>query len=95
MLNGAARQGERMEKSLFTAEYEVLRKLLRKKRKDAGLTQEDIAERIDETQSYVSKCERGDRRLDLVQLRIFCRAIGIPLGEFVREFERLIGRGRR
>ncbi len=84
-----------MEKTLFTAEFDVLRKLLSKKREYAGLTQEEIAERIDETQSYVSKCERGDRRLDLVQLRVFCRAIGIPLGEFVREFERLAARGRR
>lgn len=84
-----------MEKSLFTADYKVLRTLLRKKREAAGLTQVDLARRIDETQSYVSKCERGERRLDLVQLRILCRAIGITLTDFVKEFERLTARSRR
>jgi transcriptional regulator with XRE-family HTH domain len=84
-----------MEKSLFSADYRVLRKLLREKRRRAGLTQVDVAERIKETQSYVSKCERGERRLDLVQLRIFCRAIGISLLDFVKEFERLTARSRR
>ena len=84
-----------MEKSLFTADYQVLRKLLRKKREAAGLTQIDLASRIEETQSYVSKCERGERRLDLVQLRVFCRAIGVSLADFVKEFERLTARARR
>lgn len=89
------RQGLSMEKSLFTAEYRILCRLLREKRESAGLTQVDIAERLDETQSYVSKCERGDRRVDLVQLRHFCKAIGITLAEFVAEFERRAGKGKR
>jgi transcriptional regulator with XRE-family HTH domain len=84
-----------MEKSLFTTDYKILSRLLREKREAAGLTQVDIAARIDETQSYVSKCERGERRLDLVQLRVFCRAIGISLSDLVREFERLAPRPRR
>jgi transcriptional regulator with XRE-family HTH domain len=84
-----------MEKSLFSADYRVLRDLLRKTREAAGLTQVDVAEHIDETQSYVSKCERGERRLDLIQLRVFCRAIGISLTDFVKEFERLTARSRR
>lgn len=84
-----------MEKSVFTHDYQVLRTLLRKQREAAGLTQIDLAERIDETQSYVSKCERGERRLDLVQLRVFCRAIGISLTDFVKDFERLTARSRR
>ena len=84
-----------MEKSLFTRDYDGLRKLLRKKRQAAGLTQVEVARWLDETQSYVSKCERGERRLDLVQLRQFCRAIGISLTEFVKEFERLTARSPR
>jgi transcriptional regulator with XRE-family HTH domain len=83
-----------MEKSTFTREYKAVCTLLREAREQAGLTQVDIAARIDETQSHVSKCERGERRIDLVQLRVFCRAIGIPLSEFVSRFERRIARSK-
>lgn len=79
-----------MKKSVFTSEYDLLRTLLREVRKRSGVTQEELAERLKETQSFVSKCERGERRLDLVQLNEFCNALEIPLLEFVREFvERL------
>lgn len=46
-------------------------------RKDAGLTQVDIAERLDKPQSFVSKYERGERRLDVVEFIDVARAIGI------------------
>jgi transcriptional regulator with XRE-family HTH domain len=83
-----------MEKSLFTSDYRAVCRLLREKREAAGLTQVEMAERLDETQSYVSKCERGDRRVDLVQLRQFCRAMGLSLLDFVGEFERQTGKGK-
>lgn len=75
-----------MEKSVFTSEYELLRRLLREFRKRTNVTQEDLAARLKETQSFVSKCERGERRLDLVQLHAFCKALGIPLLDFVQEY---------
>ena len=77
-----------MEKSTFTREYEILRTLIREYREAGGLTQVELAERIGETQSYVSKVERGERRLDLVQLRVFCEAMKVPCQEFVERFER-------
>ncbi len=80
-----------MEKSTFTREYEILRTLLREQREAAGLTQVELAERIGETQSYVSKVERGERRLDLVQLRVFCGAFGVSLRNFVSRFEERVG----
>ena len=84
-----------MEKSTFTREYHFLRKLLRKYRVEAGLTQVQLAEKIGETQSFVSKCERGERRLDVVQLRAFCRAIGVDLKAFIVAFEGgLLPKGR-
>ncbi|MFO0905827.1 MAG: helix-turn-helix transcriptional regulator [Pirellulales bacterium] len=76
-----------MEKSTFTREYEILRTLIREYREAAGLTQVELAERIGETQSYVSKVERGERRLDLVQLGVFCKAIGVSLNVVVSRFE--------
>ena len=84
-----------MEKSTFTREYHQLKELLRRYRLEAKLTQGQVAKKLGETQSFVSKCERGERRVDLVQLRAFCRAIGIELGTFVAAFEDSISRGAR
>lgn len=77
-----------MEKSTFTPDYQALTDLLRVVRQEAGITQVELAERLGETQSYVSKVERGERRLDVVQLRWFCRALGVPLKVFVERYEK-------
>jgi transcriptional regulator with XRE-family HTH domain len=79
-----------MEKSTFTREYAALCRLLRETRERSGLTQVELAEKIGETQSYVSKVERGERRLDLVQLHAFCRAMKTTLSAFVAEFDSAI-----
>lgn len=76
-----------MEKSIYTAQQERLLTLLRQVRRDAGLRQTELAERLGEHQSFVSKYEIGERRLDLIELRTICEAIGIPLEEFVRRWE--------
>ncbi|MDZ4683523.1 MAG: helix-turn-helix transcriptional regulator [Planctomycetaceae bacterium] len=76
-----------MEKSVFTREYDVLRSLLREVRRRCSVTQVELAARLNETQSFVSKCERGERRLDLVQLAAFCQALHLPLVDFVQEYQ--------
>ena len=76
-----------MEKSIFTAEQAALQQVLRQMRLGAGLRQEDLAERLSVPQSFVSKYESGERRLDLIELRQICQALGIPLLEMVRRFE--------
>jgi transcriptional regulator with XRE-family HTH domain len=76
-----------MEKSLFSENYEVLLRQLREARLEAGLTQEEVASRLQQTQSFISKCERGERRIDLVELHEFCRAFGIPFTKFVKELD--------
>lgn len=55
------------QKSAFTAEYKRLCALLRDARTRAGLTQEDVAKRLNRPQSYVSKYESGERRLDVIE----------------------------
>ena len=62
-------------------------RLLKATRQRLGVTQEELAARLGETQSFVSKCERGERRLDVVELGAFCRALGCTLSRFVRELE--------
>lgn len=61
--------------------------LLRQVRLEAGLRQVDLAERLGQPQSFVSKSESGERRVDLLELQQICRAVGITLVEFARRFE--------
>jgi transcriptional regulator with XRE-family HTH domain len=76
-----------MEKSIFTLEQEALQRVLRQLRLGAGLRQEDLAARLDEPQSFVSKYESGERRLDLIELRQVCQAVGVTLLELIERFE--------
>lgn len=82
-----------MEKSIYTDEYKAFLKTLRAVRKDAGLTQVELAERLAQSQSFVSKVERGESRLDIVQLRFICAAMETTLGSFVRRYERQLRKG--
>ena len=84
-----------MDKSIYTREYETLVRLLREAREEANLTQVDLAELLEQSQSFVSKYERGERRLDLIQLRTICLALGISLTDFVKRLERELGAERR
>jgi ribosome-binding protein aMBF1 (putative translation factor) len=76
-----------MQKSTFTREYRVFLKTLKDYRLKAGLSQMKLAAKLDQSQSFVSKCERGETRIDIVQLRVFCQAFGISLREFVARYE--------
>lgn len=60
--------------------------ILRRCRLESGLTQAQLAERINETQSFVSKYESGEQRLDLYELEKICDAIGVPLLDFIRMY---------
>lgn len=85
-----------MEKSIFTTEYASLLELLREVRQAAELTQVQLAERLGQSQSFVSKVEKGERRLDVIQLRTICQALNTSLPEFVARLEeRLTRRERR
>jgi transcriptional regulator with XRE-family HTH domain len=72
-------------------QQEALCKLFQKARADAGLSQEALAKKLGKPQSFVSKYESGARRLDLLELRDACRAMGISVGDFVRRFEKIVG----
>ncbi len=61
---------------------------LRNAREEKGLTQIELADRLGQTQSFVSKVERGERRLDIVELHAFCIAIGVSFPTFVKQIER-------
>lgn len=79
-----------MKKSIYSAEQSELLKLLREIRKKAGLSQLELSRRLGRSQSFISKYESGELRLDLVELFSICRVTGKSLSAFVREFERRI-----
>ena len=82
-------------KTIFTREYRSRAAAVTGERvSDAGLTQVDLAKKLAITQSLLSKIERGDRRIDVIELRAFCTAVGVGLLEFVRRLERELP-GRR
>jgi len=81
-----------MEKTIYTQEYGVMLKVLRETREHAGLTQVDIAAKLNVTQVFISKCEGGQRRLDVIELRAWCTAMGVSTAEFISAVERAIVR---
>lgn len=63
-----------------------LANLLRQIRLENNLTQLQVAEKIGQSQSYVSKYENGEQRLDLIELEAVCNAVGMPLTDFVGRY---------
>ena len=63
--------------SIHHPRYIALRQHLKKLRKDAGLSQSELASRLGEDQSYISKIERGERYVDLLFYLDWCGACGV------------------
>jgi len=62
-----------MPESIYSREYKNVIKRLKEARLESGLNQQDVAVKLGKPQSYVSKIERGERRLDVAELSGFCR----------------------
>ena len=77
-----------MEKSIYTDEYSAVTDLLKELRKAAGITQVQMAEMLEQTQSLFSKYERGEIRLDVIQLRTIVLKLGLTLTEFAAQLEK-------
>jgi transcriptional regulator with XRE-family HTH domain len=79
-----------MPKGHAVSAEEQLQWLLRQMRTEAGLTQTEIAQRLGQPQSFVSKYESGERRLDVLELRQVCAVVGLSLADFVRRLEQTL-----
>lgn len=79
-------------KSIHNKAYQQLLDLLRSKRIERGITQERLASLIGVRQGIVSKIETHERRLDIIELRTICKAIGISFTDFVRELDEIINK---
>jgi len=75
-----------MKKKVYIAQRGRLVSLLRETRIEAGLTQMELAVRIERDQTFVSKYESGQRRLDALELREICQAIGMTLEAIPKPF---------
>ena len=76
-----------MPKSVYTATYQRFLRLLAEAREESGLTQVELAEKIGWQQTDVSKVERGERRLDLVEFLDFAKAMDLDAAEFIRQLQ--------
>ncbi len=76
-----------MTRSVFSGKYDQFRRLLIEARKEAGMTQAALAEKLSNQQSYISKYERGERRLDVIEFLEIARAIGIDPIAFLRTLD--------
>lgn len=82
-----------MRKSIHTDGQQLLQSLLRERRLQLGLRQKDIAQRLNEPQSFVSKYESGERRLDFLELYEICSVMDLSVEGFARLFEERINAG--
>jgi transcriptional regulator with XRE-family HTH domain len=72
-----------MEKTIYSKEYRGVVHRLQKARKEAGLTQVEVAKLLKKPQSYVSKVESGEQRLDVVEMRHFAAIYKQPISYFI------------
>ena len=72
-----------MQKSIYTQQYQTLLVQLRQVRLAQGVTQSELASRLNWTQVDISKVETGTRRLDVIELKLWVEALGSDLPSFV------------
>jgi len=73
-----------MIKSIFSAEYKKIIKQLKNARLEAGLTQEEVARKLNVNRSYISKIEIGERRLDVLELKKFAKIYNKEINYFYK-----------
>ena len=60
-----------MSKSVYSKDYKEIIERLKKGRIEAGLAQQEVADKLGKPQSYISKIESGERRLDVAEMKKF------------------------
>lgn len=73
-----------MGKSIRTKEYSIFVKNLRNAREEVKMTQVQVAKKLKRPQSYISKCEAGEQRIDVVELNKFAKLYKKELNYFIK-----------
>lgn len=82
--------GDKGVRSIRTAEYDVLLGLLKELRKESGLTQKELCLKLNQDLTFVSKIERGSRRLDLVELFSYAEALNQDPVQITQRYKSLL-----
>ena len=72
-----------MNKSIYTKDYKEIIKRLKRARIEDGLSQQEVAYKLKKPQSYISKTERGERRIDIVELHELARIYKKKISFFI------------
>ncbi len=76
-----------MRKSIHDDENVLLVEMLKEARVKAGLSQQDLAEKLDHYRTFVSKYEARERRLDIAEIRKICRALDLRFIDFLKSYD--------
>jgi len=79
-------------KSIYSVNQEALLKVMGRIRVDSGLTQSELAQKMNLSQSTVSDLLRGQRRMDVIEWIAFCEACGVTPTQFLEELTFLLDR---
>jgi len=79
-----------VKKSIYNKEYKYFVQVFTECRTKAGLLQVDLAKKLGVHQSFVSKIETGQRKVDIIELREICTHLNITLKEFIIRLEKEI-----
>lgn len=80
-----------MVKSLHSRQYTIFRELLTQAREDVGMTQVQVATKLGKPQSYVSKYESGDRRLDVTEFVQIADLLSLDISSFLDQYRAKAG----
>ncbi|WP_017463477.1 helix-turn-helix domain-containing protein [Dyella ginsengisoli] len=75
-----------MTRTIHKDDYHLLLAFMQQVRESLDITQTELAQRLRTTQSYVSKCERGERRIDIMEFVNYCEALGVDAGVLMDAF---------
>lgn len=73
-----------MKKTIYSPDHKTIIARLKNARLETGLSQEEVAKKLNKTQSYISKIESGQRRIDIVQLKELSKIYKRELNFFVK-----------
>jgi len=84
-----------VSKTAYSQANDIFRELLKERRSAKNLTQADVGKSLGVPQSYVSKYESGERRLDFVETALVCEALGMSIEDFAAAYSVRLARARR